>query len=126
MKFGAQFRKGICDRRIGVFRQKYPLHASGPEGFPQLFGTHHDLWFSASLFSPALGYSTFFFLIHTKTYYTQFFKKVNKNIENNFDILLLSWYQNRLFFTAKQLSFPHLHRSSIAFRMHRALVRTVS
>ena len=73
MKFSAHLLKRLGDGRIGIFSQKYTFRTFSLEGFFELFGPDNDLAAVHSGFSPALGYFTYFFLIHTKTYYTQFF-----------------------------------------------------
>ena len=76
----AQSFKGFCNRGIGIFSQPDPLRAAIDEGFFQLFCTHNNAFIPQIRNSAALPYFTIFLSIHTKTYYTHFFEKVNKNI----------------------------------------------
>ena len=81
--FRAQSFQGFCQSRVGIFRQPDLSCAAVLQGFSKLLGAHDDAIFSQIRESAALRYSTIFFSIHTKTYYTQFFKKVNKKPKKN-------------------------------------------
>ena len=86
----AKLLKGNGDVRIGIFSQADIPGAAIDERFFQLLGTNNDLGTAEFRQIPALGYFTFFFSIHTKTYYTPFFKKVNKKIRKILYKLLIS------------------------------------
>jgi hypothetical protein len=75
----AFFFEGLSDGRIGIFCQADKLGVALFQGFSELFCPDYHLIFLQFRQIPALGDHTFFFLIHTDDYYTQFFKKVNKN-----------------------------------------------
>ena len=88
MMLPAQFLKRFRHGRIGVFRKENIPHAVCPHSFFQLFGSHDQIHFAQVGQTPALGYSTIFFHIHTNLYYTQISEKVNKKIRNIFAIML--------------------------------------
>ena len=79
--------QGLRDGGIGVFRKENPLCASILQGFSQLFCTYDDPFFPDIRKRPALPYSTIFFSIHTKHYYTQFSRNVNRKFKIFSDFL---------------------------------------
>ena len=79
----AQFLDGSGNLGIGILGQIHLLRPSVTQGLFELFGAHNDLGIADIRQFPALGDSTVFFSIHTKTYYTQIFEKVNINMKNN-------------------------------------------
>ena len=79
----AELLDGSGNLRVGIAGQENLLSPSVAQGFSQLLGTHNDLMIADIRKFPALGDFTVFFSIHTKTYYTQIFKKVNINMKNN-------------------------------------------
>ena len=66
------------NRRVGIFCQTDVIDDAFFYGFSQLFCPYDDLIFVDFRQNPALGDSTIFFSVHTDTYYTHFFRKVNK------------------------------------------------
>ena len=79
----AELLDGSGNLRVGISGQKNLLSPSVAQGFSQLFGAHNDFMPADIRKFPALGDFTVFFSIHTKTYYTQIFEKVNRNMKNN-------------------------------------------
>jgi len=66
------------DGRIGIFRQTDTFYCALFHGFSQLFCPHNHLIFVDFRQNPTLGDFTIFFSVHTDTYYTHIFRKVNK------------------------------------------------
>ena len=79
----AELLDGSGNLRVGISGQKNLLSPSVAQGFSQLFGAHNDLMPADIRKFPALGDFTVFFSIHTRSYYTQIFEKVNINMKNN-------------------------------------------
>lgn len=84
-----QLLQRTCNGWIGVFRQKYVPGPSGIHSFFQLLRPDNDLPGTKLRPIAAVWYFNNRFLIHTKPYYTLFFKKVNKNMGIIFGRMLL-------------------------------------
>ena len=80
MVIPAQSFKGFRYGRIGIFCQPDTFCTAVFKGFSQLFCTNYKPLSLQIQVNAALLYFTIFFSIHTKTYYTRNFQKVNKNL----------------------------------------------
>jgi hypothetical protein len=75
----ALLSQGFGNPRVCILRQADTLNCAFFHGFSQLFCPYDNLIFVDFLQNPAFREFTFFFSVHTDTYYTHYFEKVNKN-----------------------------------------------
>ena len=82
--------QGAGKAGIGIFCQKNTPGTAGADCLAQLLAAHDQLSAAEIGQFAAVRYSTIVFPIHTDTYYTQYFEKVNKIIRIIFVIVLIS------------------------------------
>jgi hypothetical protein len=81
----AHCRKRFCEGRVCIGSQKRPVGAAILNGLAELLGSDHKLTFADFCHSTAFYDTSIFFSVHTRTYYTQLFGKVNNYLQKSLE-----------------------------------------